>query len=101
MGRSLRIALIVVESVATFLILIPTLLWLLLNFYHLKYKIGRNRKKMVKALKKEGLSESVSVKIAEHVFPKIEFSLWTLPSILHAGEYREEKRLEADGKQNR
>lgn len=100
MGRTLRSALVVVEGVITFFTLIPTLLWLLLNFYYVKYKISRNRKRMIKALKREGLSEPVSIRIAEHIFPKIELSPWQFSSFFRKGEYGEE-RGKPVGKQDR
>jgi hypothetical protein len=90
MGRSLQIALIAVEALATFFILIPTFLWLLLNLYYVNYKISRNRKRMVKMLRREGLPEHISIKMAEHMFPKMELSPWKLMS-LSEGEHQERK----------
>jgi len=62
------------EIIITLFIIIPTILWLMLNFFHLNYKMNRNRKRFKKALKKEGLPETVSAEIAEHIFPKIGLS---------------------------
>jgi hypothetical protein len=91
MGRSLQVALIAAEALMTFLRLIPTFLCLLLNLHYVNYKIGRNRKKMIKMLRREGLPETVSIRIAEHMFPKIELSPWKLMSLMSGGGYREGK----------
>jgi len=98
MGRSLQIALIVAEALITFLRLIPTFLWLLLNLWHVNYRISRNRKKMIKMLRREGLSENVSIRIAEHMFPKIELSPWKLTSLTGAGKHSERKEEKAHWK---
>jgi len=91
MGRSLQIALIVAEALMTFLRLIPAFLWLLLNLHYVNYKINRNRKKMMKMLRREGLPENVSIRIAEHMFPKMELSPWKLMSLTSGGGYWERK----------
>lgn len=98
MRRSLQLAL-TCEIVVSFFIFIPTLLWLFLNFYYIKYKIGRNRKKMLKALKREGLPEPVSVEIAKHIFPEIELSPWKLSSFFATNTGK--KRANLIGKQDR
>lgn len=97
MGRSLQIVLIIADALITLIILIPIFLWFLLKIYFANYKIGKNRKKMVKMLRKEGLSERASIKIAEHMFPKMEFSLWGIMSFLHGGG----KEIKPVGKQDR
>jgi hypothetical protein len=86
MGKALQIVLIVVEALITLIVLTPVFLWLLLNVYLVNYRIGKNRKKMVKMLRREGLPEDTSIKIAEHMFPKMEFSPWRLRSIMSGGE---------------
>jgi hypothetical protein len=91
MGRSLQVALIVAEALMTFFILIPTFLWLLLNFCYINYKISRNRKKMIKMLRREGLPEHISIKMAEHMFPKMELSPWKLVSLTSGGEHQKRK----------
>ncbi|NHV98990.1 MAG: hypothetical protein HA496_04990 [Thaumarchaeota archaeon] len=101
MGKALRIVLIVVEALITLIVLIPVFLWLLLNVYLVNYRIGKNRKKMVKMLRREGLSEDVSIKIAEHMFPKMEFSLLGFRSLMSAAEPAREKRGKLIGKQDR
>ncbi|MEM1554634.1 MAG: hypothetical protein QXS51_05655 [Thermoproteota archaeon] len=74
MGKALQKALLATDFLITIIVLIPAFLWFSLNIYLANYKIGRKRKKMVKMLNREGLPEHVSVKIAEHVFPRIELS---------------------------
>ncbi|MBS7657530.1 hypothetical protein KEJ33_06375 [Candidatus Bathyarchaeota archaeon] len=101
MGRLWQIALIVAEAVATFLIFIPTFLWFLLNLCYVNYKISRNRKKMLKMLKREGLPEHVSIKMAEYMFPKMEFSPWKHMSLISEGEHQEGKGEKPVGKQDR
>ncbi|MEM2940579.1 MAG: hypothetical protein QW304_03390 [Thermoproteota archaeon] len=99
MGRSLQLALTLGEIVVSLFIFIPTLLWLLLNFYYIKHKIGRNRKKMLEALKREGLPEPVSVEIAKHIFPEIELSPWKLSSFFVMNTWK--KRANLVGKHDR
>jgi hypothetical protein len=100
MGKSLQVALIVAEALTTFLILIPTFLWLLLNLCYVNYKIGRSRKKMIKMLRREGLPEHVSTKITEYMFPKMELSPLKLISLAGGGRPGE-KGEKALGKQDR
>lgn len=88
MGRSLEITLTIMEAVMTLLMLISAFLWLLLNLYYVNYKMGWNRKKMVKLLRREGLPEYASIKIAGHMFPKMELSPWRLLSLIHEGDTR-------------
>lgn len=76
MGRVLQTVLLVIESIITFFKLLPYFLWAYLNYRHLNYRISRNRKRVVKALKEEGLPEPIAEKIAEHFFPKVDFRLW-------------------------
>jgi len=99
MGKALQTILIVAEVLITLLILIPIFLWLLLNIFFTNYKISKNRKKMIKMLRKEGLPEHASTQIAEHIFPKIEFSSWKF--LIGRGEYIERKRGKIIGKQDR
>lgn len=89
----MRIVLIAVEALITILRLIPFFLWLLLSVYFTNLKIERNRKKMVKMLRREGLSEYASIKIAEYVFPKLELS--KLMSIMRMS--RNQRREEEAG----
>lgn len=91
MGKALQIVLIVVEALITLIVLTPVFLWLLLNVYLVNYKIGKNRKKMVEMLRREGLPEHASIRIAEHMFPKMEFSLSTLMSMMSGGKPGERK----------
>jgi len=67
------------EIALTFFKLLPYLLWLYINYLFLNRKITSNRKKMAKALEKEGLPKHVAEKIAEHVFPKIDLKQWQTP----------------------
>lgn len=98
MGKALQIVLIVLEALITLIIVIPVFLWLLLNIYYVTYRMGRNRKKMVKMLRREGLPEHSSIKIAEHMFPKMEFSLWRLRSLLSGGGLDDRKEGKTDWK---
>lgn len=94
----MQIVLIVVEALITLIVLTPVFLWLLLNVYLVNYRMGKNRKKMVKMLRREGLPEHTSIKIAEHMFPKMEFSLSTLMSMMSWGKPGEEKEGRANWK---
>lgn len=98
MGKALQIVLIVVEALITLIILTPVFLWFLLNICLVNYKIGKNRKKMAKMLRREGLPEHTSIKIAEHIFPKMDFSPWRLRSMISGGEPGERKEGRADWK---
>jgi hypothetical protein len=69
------------EIAITFFKLLPYLLWLYINYFFLNRKITRNRKKMAKALEREGLPKHVSEKIAEHIFPRIDLQQWQTPFI--------------------
>lgn len=75
MGKTLQKVLLAAEFLITIIILIPAFIWFSLNISLANYKIGRNRKKMVKMLSREGLPEHVSIKIAEHMLPKIDLSI--------------------------
>ncbi|MEM3569446.1 MAG: hypothetical protein QXI20_07895 [Candidatus Jordarchaeales archaeon] len=89
------------EALITLIMLIPIFLWLLLNIYFANYKIGRNRKKMVKMLKREGLPEHTSIRIAEHIFPKMELSPWRLRSLMSEVNPVRGKKGKLVGKQDR
>lgn len=75
MGKVLRKVLLAAEFLITIVILIPSFIWFSLSVRLANYKIGRNRKKMVKMLNREGLPEHVSVEIAEYMLPKIDLSI--------------------------
>lgn len=94
----MQIVLIVVEALITLITIIPVFLWFLLNIYYINYRIGRNRKKMVKMLRREGLPEHTSIKIAGHMFPKMEFSPWRLMSLMSGGEPGDRKEGKTDWK---
>ncbi|MGQ9596068.1 MAG: hypothetical protein ACUVQY_07525 [Thermoproteota archaeon] len=74
MGRKLRLVMLGIEIIVTFFIVIPIILWLIIQYCHLKYRTDRNRKRFKRALEKEGLSKTVSIEIAEYIFPKIGIS---------------------------
>ncbi|MBO3842527.1 MAG: hypothetical protein FGF48_08975 [Candidatus Brockarchaeota archaeon] len=98
MRKALQIVLIVVEFLITLIVLTPLLLWLLLNLYLMNHRIGKNRKRMVKMLRREGLSEHTSIKIAEHMFPKMEFPLSTLMSMMSGDKLGKRKEGRANWK---
>ncbi|MGQ9479615.1 MAG: hypothetical protein ACUVQ0_06370 [Thermoproteota archaeon] len=73
--RKIRVAL---EILITFLVMIPTFLYLLISYYSIKRGIRKSRSKFVKILMKEGIPESSSLKIAEYFFPEIAFSIFRI-----------------------
>ncbi|MEM2059038.1 MAG: hypothetical protein QXO76_12435 [Thermoproteota archaeon] len=56
---------------------------------------------MVKMLKREGLPEHTSIRIAEHIFPKMELSPWRLRSLMSEVNPVRGKKGKLVGKQDR
>jgi len=49
----------------------PSLLWFLINFYYIKYKNNRVKKKVLKILNSQGLPERLSEEITEMILPEV------------------------------
>lgn len=49
----------------------PSLLWFLINFYYIKYKNNKVKKKVLKILNSQGLPERLSEEITEMILPEV------------------------------
>ncbi|MBO3801718.1 MAG: hypothetical protein QXS21_03120 [Thermoproteota archaeon] len=63
------------EILFTLISLMPSLLWFILNFYYAKYKNNRIRKKLLRKLNDQGLSEHLSREIVESILPEIKIPM--------------------------
>ncbi|MDW8034529.1 MAG: hypothetical protein RMI79_06340 [Nitrososphaerota archaeon] len=95
MRRIAYILIVVTESILTFFKILLYFLWVYLNYRYLSHKTSVNRKKITRALKEEGIPKHVAKKIAEHIFPKMDFQIWQT-AFTHF-----DKKVKLFGEQNR
>lgn len=71
MKKVLQEVLIIFEILTVVVSIAPFLLWFLINFYYVKYKNNRIKKKVLRILSDQGLSKPLSEEIVRIILPEI------------------------------